>query len=178
MKSSVPALRSRALAPRPVSSPALTAPAHSASRATPRSGSSARAAARDRLELLMIVPSFPCAHDRQPPAWKSSAKADIFLTVFSRAPQMAAGDRYEFRQYRLDTRGRLLYRNGQRVVLAPKAVDLLIALVEAQGEPVGKQELLQKVWPGTVVEEGSLTSHISLLRRVLGEGVGGQRFIE
>ena len=91
---------------------------------------------------------------------------------------MATGGRYEFRQYRLDTRGRLLYRNGQRVLLAPKAVDLLIALVEAQGEPVGKRELLQRVWPRTVVEEGSLTSHISLLRRVLGEGAGGQRFIE
>ena len=91
---------------------------------------------------------------------------------------MTAGGRYEFRQYRLDTRGRLLYRNGQRVVLAPKAVDLLIALVEAQGEPVGKRELLQRVWPHSVVEEGSLTSHISLLRRVLGEGAGGQRFIE
>jgi TolB-like protein/Tfp pilus assembly protein PilF len=91
---------------------------------------------------------------------------------------MASGGRYEFRQYRLDARGRVLYRNGQRVVLAPKAVDLLIALVEAQGEPVGKRELLQRVWPGTVVEEGSLTSHISMLRRVLGEGAGGERFIE
>jgi TolB-like protein/Tfp pilus assembly protein PilF len=91
---------------------------------------------------------------------------------------MTAGGRYEFRQYRLDTRGRLLYRNGQRVVLAPKAVDLLIALVEAQGEPVGKHELLERVWPNTVVEEGSLTSHISLLRRVLGEGAGGRGFIE
>src|SRR2546430_14372812 len=89
---------------------------------------------------------------------------------------MVAG--YEFRHYRLDTRARLLFRNGQRVVLTPKAVDLLIALVEAQGQPVGKQELLRRVWPDTVVEEGSLTSHISLLRRVLGEGADGQRFIE
>src|SRR5256886_15093774 len=89
---------------------------------------------------------------------------------------MVAG--YEFRHYRLDTRARLLFRNGQRVVLTPKAVDLLIALVEAQGQPVGKQELLRRVWPDTVVEEGSLTSHISLLRRVLGQGADGQRFIE
>src|SRR5256885_11545246 len=88
---------------------------------------------------------------------------------------MVAG--YEFRHYRLDTRARLLFRNGQRVVLTPKAVDLLIALVEAQGQPVGKQELLQKVWPDTV-EEGSLTSHISLLRKVLGTGTDGQQFIE
>jgi TolB-like protein/Tfp pilus assembly protein PilF len=89
---------------------------------------------------------------------------------------MVAG--YEFRQYRLDTRARLLFRNGKRVVLTPKAVDLLIALVEAQGQPVGKQELLRRVWPDTVVEEGSLTSHIFLLRRVLGEGADGQQLIE
>jgi TolB-like protein/Tfp pilus assembly protein PilF len=89
---------------------------------------------------------------------------------------MVAG--YEFRQYRLDTRARLLFRNGKRVVLTPKAVDLLIALVAAQGQPVGKQELLRRVWPDTVVEEGSLTSHIFLLRRALGEGTDGQQFIE
>ncbi|TLZ32288.1 MAG: hypothetical protein E6K29_01870, partial [Gammaproteobacteria bacterium] len=89
---------------------------------------------------------------------------------------MVAG--YEFRQYRLDTRARLLFRNGQRVVLTPKAVDLLIALVEAQGQTVDKHELLRRVWPDTVVEEGSLSSHIFQLRRALGEGARGQRFIE
>ncbi|TLY92919.1 MAG: tetratricopeptide repeat protein [Gammaproteobacteria bacterium] len=91
---------------------------------------------------------------------------------------MAAGGRYEFGHYRLDVRAHLLLRNGRRVVLTPKAVDLLAALVEAQGEPVGKQELLHRVWPDAVVEEGSLTSHISLLRRVLAEGAGGRQFIE
>ena len=91
---------------------------------------------------------------------------------------MAACGRYEFGHYRLDVRAHLLFRNGRRVVLTPKAVDLLAALVEAQGEPVGKQELLHRVWPDAVVEEGSLTSHISLLRRVLAEGAGGRQFIE
>src|SRR5262249_29499980 len=52
----------------------------------------------------------------------------------------------------------------------PKAIDLLVALVEARGEPVTKEELLQKVWAGTVVEEGSLTTHVSVLRKALGEG--------
>src|SRR5207237_8287617 len=89
---------------------------------------------------------------------------------------MVAG--YEFRQYRLDTRARLLFRNGQRVVLTPKAVDLLIALVEAQGQTVDKHELLGRVWPDTVVEEGSLSSHIFQPRRALGDGDGGQGFIE
>src|SRR3979411_3210871 len=91
---------------------------------------------------------------------------------------MAAGGRYEFGHYRLDTRGHLLFRNGRRVVWPPNACGRLAALVEPQGEPVGKQELLHRVWPDAVVEEGSLTSHISLLRRVLAEGADGRQFIE
>ena len=85
---------------------------------------------------------------------------------------------YEFGQYRLDTEAHLLFRKGVRVVLTPKAVDLLIALVAAEGKPIGKEDLLQRVWPDMVVEEGSLTSHISLLRKTLGEGHDEPQFIE
>ena len=46
---------------------------------------------------------------------------------------------------------------------------MLIALVEAQANPVRKEELLNRVWADTAVEEGSVTSHISLLRKTLGE---------
>src|SRR5256885_2168833 len=69
-------------------------------------------------------------------------------------------------------------RSTAFVVLTPKAVDLLIALVEAQGQPVGKQELLRRGGPDPGGEKGSPPSHISLLRRVLGQGADGQRFIE
>ncbi|TLY61532.1 MAG: CadC-family transcriptional regulator, partial [Gammaproteobacteria bacterium] len=98
--------------------------------------------------------------------------------IFSRVAAMAASHQYAFGQYRLDTQARLLFRKGERVVLTPKAVDLLIALVAAEGRAIGKEELLQKVWPGAVVEEGSLTSHVSLLRKALGEGHDEPRFIE
>lgn len=91
---------------------------------------------------------------------------------------MPPGCHYEFGQYRLEMDGRLLSHSGQRIVITPKAVDLLVALLEAEGKPVGKEELLQRVWPDAVVEEGSLTSHISLLRRALGDGADGRRFIE
>ena len=63
---------------------------------------------------------------------------------------------YQFGSFRLDSGGRVLFREGHRVALTPKAIDLLIVLEEAQREPVGKEELLAKVWAGTVVEEGSL----------------------
>lgn len=91
---------------------------------------------------------------------------------------MVASRQYEFGLFRLDTEARLLFRTGERVVLTPKAVDLLIALVAAEGKPIGKDDLLQKIWPDTVVEEGSLTSHISLLRKALGEGHDEPQFIE
>jgi TolB-like protein/Tfp pilus assembly protein PilF len=91
---------------------------------------------------------------------------------------MVAVRQYEFGPYRLDKEARLLFRRSERMGLTPKAVDLLIALVEAEGKPIGKDELLERVWPDTVVEQGSLTSHISLLRRALGEGPDGQQFIE
>jgi predicted ATPase/DNA-binding winged helix-turn-helix (wHTH) protein len=84
---------------------------------------------------------------------------------------------YQFGSFRLDAGGRVLFRGDQRIALTPKAIDVLIALVEARGQPVTKDELLRKVWAGTVVEEGSLTSHVSVLRKALAEG-GGDAFIE
>ena len=76
---------------------------------------------------------------------------------------------YQFGPFRLDARGRVLYRDGERVALTPKAVDVLIALVAAHDRLVTKDELLQTVWAGTVVEEGTLASHVSMLRKALGE---------
>jgi eukaryotic-like serine/threonine-protein kinase len=91
---------------------------------------------------------------------------------------MAADRVYEFGQFRLDASGGLLFREGERVALTPKAVEILIALVENRGSPLGREELLQRVWADTIVEEGSLTSHISLLRKALGGSADGNQFIE
>src|SRR6267154_5626481 len=85
---------------------------------------------------------------------------------------------YEFGAYRLDAQGRMLFREGARVALPPKVAELLVALVQAAGTVVTREHLLERLWPDTVVEEGSLTSHISLLRKALGEGPNGQDFIE
>jgi DNA-binding winged helix-turn-helix (wHTH) protein len=78
---------------------------------------------------------------------------------------------HQFGPFRLDAGGRVLYRDGQRVALTPKAVDVLIALVTAHDRLVTKDELLQTVWAGTVVEEGTLASHVSMLRKALGSGL-------
>ena len=90
---------------------------------------------------------------------------------------MATRGQYEFGPYHLDADGHALFRNGDRVPLTPKALDVLITLVAAQGNAVAKDDLLRAVWPTTIVEQGSLTSHISQLRKALAEH-GAQQFIE
>jgi len=60
--------------------------------------------------------------------------------------------------------------HGEPVGLGARAFDLLLALIEHRDRVVGKDELLARVWPGTVVEENNLTVQISSLRKVLGNG--------
>jgi TolB-like protein len=78
-------------------------------------------------------------------------------------------DHYEFGAYHLDAQSRMLFRDGDRVALPPKVIELLVTLIEAAGSVLTREQLLQRLWPDTIVEEGSLTSHISLLRKALGE---------
>jgi Tol biopolymer transport system component/DNA-binding winged helix-turn-helix (wHTH) protein len=85
---------------------------------------------------------------------------------------------YEFGSFRLDAQERLLQRNGVTISLTPKAFDLLLALVERHGRLVEKEELFQTVWPDTIVEESNLTYNISHIRKALGDGENGQKFIE
>lgn len=61
--------------------------------------------------------------------------------------------------------------------LGSRAFDLLVALVEAGGELVSKRDLTEKVWPNGFIDESALRVHIGTLRKALGEGKDGQRFI-
>src|SRR5262245_43467786 len=85
---------------------------------------------------------------------------------------------YEFGAFRLDAQERLLLRDGAPISLTPKAFDLLFALVERHGRLVEKEELFQTVWPDTIVEESNLTYNISHIRKALGDGENGLKFIE
>src|SRR5262245_61831827 len=85
---------------------------------------------------------------------------------------------YEFGPFRLDAAEHLLLRDGEAIPLTPKAFDLLLALVERHGRLLEKDELLKKVWPDTFVEEANLASNISQLRKALGDGENGLRYIE
>ncbi len=85
---------------------------------------------------------------------------------------------YEFGPFRLEVVERLLVRDSEVVPLTPKAFDLLLALIEHHGRLMEKSELMKAVWPDTFVEEGNLSWNISHLRKALGEGENGQRYIE
>ena len=85
---------------------------------------------------------------------------------------------YEFGPFRLDAYERLLMREGRTVPLSPKVFDTLLALVENSGRIIGKDELMQLLWPDTFVEESNLTQNISQLRRALSEGNGDAQYIE
>ena len=85
---------------------------------------------------------------------------------------------FEFGPFSLDLRERLLRRDGDPVSLTPKAVDLLVALVEQPGRLMTKEELLQKVWRDTFVEESNLSYNVFALRKALGETADSPTYIE
>src|SRR5258705_10165583 len=82
-----------------------------------------------------------------------------------------------FGPFRLSTTERLLERGGEPVQLGSRALDILIVLVERPAEVVSKKELIAKVWPDLVVDEGSLRYHILALRKALGQGRSGTRYV-
>ncbi len=75
-----------------------------------------------------------------------------------------------FGPFSLDRERRQLTRDGHVVAVGHRGYALLETLLDAGGEPVSKDTLMERVWPGTVIEEGSLTVQVSALRRQLGEG--------
>src|SRR5262245_59070947 len=93
------------------------------------------------------------------------------------APAAQTGDVASFGPFSLAAGERLLTRAGAPVELGARALDILIALVSRPNEAVSKQELLAQVWPDVTVEEGSLRFHMASLRKALGDGKGGARYI-
>ena len=76
-----------------------------------------------------------------------------------------------FRPFEIDPAERVLRIDGQNAVVGARAFDLLLALAERCGQLVSKQELLDIVWPGVVVEEHNIAAQMSTLRKLLGPDV-------
>src|SRR5271166_956585 len=83
---------------------------------------------------------------------------------------LTAEGEFNFGPFRLDGHRRSLTRGGAPISVGGRALDVLVVLVAAAGETVGKAALLDQVWPDQTVEENNLHVHISALRKVLGEG--------
>ena len=84
---------------------------------------------------------------------------------------------YEFGPFRLDPLKRRLLRDAEALRLTPKAFDLLLVLVEESGRTVEKDELLERVWAGTIVEENNLNQNITTLRKLLGDSRQESQYI-
>src|SRR5579862_1563312 len=85
---------------------------------------------------------------------------------------------FEFGDFVLIPKERLLLAAGKPVHLTAKAFDLLLALVRRSGHLVSKDELLREVWPDTFVEEVNLTVNISTLRKILDSARDGDGMIK
>ncbi len=85
---------------------------------------------------------------------------------------------FDFEPFQLDVAERRLVRSGELVPLRGKVFDTLCLLVENHGRLLRKDELMQRLWPDSVVEDNNLDHNISKLRSALQDGSNGQKFIE
>ena len=85
--------------------------------------------------------------------------------------------RYRFGPFVLIPSEYVLLRDEKPLHLAPRDFELLVIFVECAGHLLRKDELQQRLWPDTVVEEGNLTKHVSTLRKALGDVDGTSGYI-
>jgi predicted ATPase/DNA-binding winged helix-turn-helix (wHTH) protein len=84
---------------------------------------------------------------------------------------------FAFGSFRLIPAQRMLIDDGKPLRFGSRAFDILVALVERAGETIPRDQLIAHAWPDTVVEEGALRVHLAALRKVLGDGRAGRRYI-
>jgi predicted ATPase/DNA-binding winged helix-turn-helix (wHTH) protein len=82
-----------------------------------------------------------------------------------------------FGPFRLFAAERLLEKAGEPLQLGGRALDILITLVERAGQVVTRKELISRVWPDVIVEDANLRVHVAGLRKALGDGRDGARYV-
>ena len=94
-------------------------------------------------------------------------------------PRRPAGhSRYTFGPFFLDEHARILSRDGEMLPLPPKAVETLLVLVERAGQVVTRDELLERIWPGSFVEPNNLAQQVSMVRNALEDRGNRPRYVE
>ena len=94
---------------------------------------------------------------------------------------MAGGSKnriFAFDHFKLDSGRLMLYRDGSEVSIPPKVAKTLSVLVESAGTIITKDEVIERVWDDSIVEESNLTQYLYLLRKVLGNMPDGRPYIE
>jgi predicted ATPase/DNA-binding winged helix-turn-helix (wHTH) protein len=86
-------------------------------------------------------------------------------------------DGLTFGPFRLLVAERLLKKGNDSIPIGGRALDLLIALVERAGEVISHKELVARVWPDVTVDDANLRVHVAALRKALGDGVDGARYV-
>src|SRR6266404_3482183 len=84
---------------------------------------------------------------------------------------------FAFGAFRLIPAQRMLLEDGKPLRLGSRALDILVTLVESAGETIRKDQLMARAWADTVVEENALRVHVAALRKALGDGQAGKRYI-
>lgn len=85
---------------------------------------------------------------------------------------------YRFGEFILDADQRVLLRQGKPLLLPPKVLEALLALLQNCGRIIEKGELMTRLWPDTFVEESNLTYTIVQLRKTLGDNARHPHYIE
>ena len=90
---------------------------------------------------------------------------------------MRVKNAFMFGPFNLSVAQRLLKKGEETVPIGGRALDLLIVLAERAGEVISHKELIARAWPDVTVEEANLRGQIAVLRRMLGDGLDGARYI-
>src|SRR5256885_1338784 len=114
--------------------------------------------------------SDPCPKLR--PGCRRLRKKDAMATAADQT-----NDGLSFGPFNLPVSARLLAKEGAPVELGARALDILTVLISTPNEVVSKKDLMSRVWPDVIVEEGSLRFHMAGLRKALGDGKAGARYI-
>src|ERR1700733_12456751 len=101
-----------------------------------------------------------------------ASRGDGMIAAAARAKEVIS-----FGPFSLIASERLLTKDGAPIGLSARALDILVALLSHPNEVVSKKDLLAQVWPDVIVEEGSLRFHMTYLRKALGDGKAGARYI-
>src|SRR5690242_20528567 len=84
-------------------------------------------------------------------------------------PVSEAPPSFEFGRFRILPQRREVLADGRSLELGGRAFDVLVALIEANGAVVSKDELMSRVWPGRIVEDNNLHAQIKALRKAFSD---------